>query len=747
MVLILILGMFIIVKPVNAQETIVDNIEADFEIEFKTATDLKVRITADVIKIYLPASRTTYLKDEIKTLSNSETDKDKATMATIKYVLKDHLTKQIEQTFKNANINILTEIPSYDKNYFYDEYDVNLTSPFFGMSETTDAHDFLNGIIDMGAIVNYSFNLQADPGWNNTYKFNFRKSLGCISANTVLTSGSNTAEWKVPNGNGNKPYELASLKLKKNNPTTHDLNSENISLNFILNSNNVDSTSLLANVLIENADISVYNVLPSFIENLNYMPADGFRLFVNNSVIKSWEDVYNITVRPVEEKIKEKIENSPFNQTLDLIPSWDKLTAQDCSDPYSIEKMDSSPLLKAILTDNKINLKICDISNRAFFGLINAGAKANITKKDINFGDNLSQIGYDYNFTLYLPDNMYLDGKNVYEWNESASALGEFKSDVAKSYTKEKKETVIEIEIQNTDLNILSFFTGKTEFTFGMKMQENREYNVTSKPNMFNLPDKLVLSYLCSDAFRVCVEEKVFSQTDVDDYLKSERELFEDRLANILPSLDVKNKGNIKSNVFEDSLNAWDKNISNMDSDTAIKIDAYALTSHPISFGLSLLPPSFSVAKQYLNFTGIKDHNVTYRVIFPNDISIKISDSLGKAQVKTRSDGRNYIEISFNESEYNQSSIVGCTIIPSALFIFVLLLPCIISLILVVILIIVIILIRRKRKSRPRVDKTSLSDEEDETEYADYTTTTGYEDEDYYVPPPPGSKEKKKKDK
>jgi hypothetical protein len=240
--------------------------------------------------------------------------------------------------------------------------------------------------------------------------------------------------------------------LKKNKPTTPNLNSEDISLNFILNSADVDSTGLITNVLIESADISVYNVLPSFIENLDFMPADGFRLFVNNSLI-TWYDVYNTTVRPVEEKIKDKIEKSSFNQTLDLIHSWDSLTTTNCPDPYSVQKMDSSPLIKAILTDSDINLKICDVSNRALFGLINAGAEANITKSDINFGGNLTQFideGYSYNFTLYLPENMYLDGKNVYEWNESVSALGDFESDVATSYTKEKKETVIEIEVEYT---------------------------------------------------------------------------------------------------------------------------------------------------------------------------------------------------------------------------------------------------------------------------------------------------------
>ena len=87
------------------------------------------------------------------------------------------------------------------------------------------------------------------------------------------------------------------------------------------------------------------------------------------------------------------------------------------------------------------------------FGLINAGAEANISAEDVNFGDNLNNIGYDYNATLFLPENISLDGKNIYKWNETIPVSGEFESDTAVSYTDEKKKTVIEIEFQTSDLN------------------------------------------------------------------------------------------------------------------------------------------------------------------------------------------------------------------------------------------------------------------------------------------------------
>jgi len=535
--------------------------------------------------------------------------------------------------------------------------------------------------------------------------------------------------WNVLNGNGDHPYKTAELILRENNPTVKKLDSENIFLEFELDSANVKETSLKTNVVIETADISVYNVLPDFIDNLQFIPADGFRLFEENGFI-TWNNTYEKTVKPVEENITSVIKESSFNQTLDLTRTWDNTSTTDCPAAYEIDNMNSEPNLKMILSDDDVDFKICGLSNRALFGLINSGADANISQGDINFGDKLNEIGYDYNASLFLPDNMYLDGKNVYQWNESVSVKGEFESDVASSFTKEKKETVIEIEVQSTDLNLLSFFTGKTELTFGMYLQEKRDYNVTNISEVFSLPEKVVLPYLCSDAFRLCVEENVFSAKNIDDYLVGEKNLFESRLKNILSGLDVQNKGHVKRDVFESSLNDWDHDISEMDANSTIKIDSYAHCSHPISFDLSFLPPGFEISKQYFNFTGIENHNVTYRVVFPKGISLKASDPLNKVEVKRKSDGRQYIEVKFDESEHNLTTSVTCELSASAFFIIGILMPCIISLIITIILIVTIIFVRKKRKMG-RGTVSSSSDDE---------SFTSYEDEDYYVPPPPGSK-------
>lgn len=708
----LILSAFFIVNITTAEDTIDNIVVAEFNIDFVNGTSLNVEIIMDAHKL---TTDDTYTSDEIKSA-------DPMKLGAFSFLLYQMLDRQLEETFKNAEI-LNFEIPAFNGNQFIEELNVELTSPFFGLNDSVNANDFINGILDMGAVINYSLNFQVDPGWNNTYMIDLGQNLDYKRTTGILDG--KRIRWIVKNWDGNNPSDLAELQLMMDDPTTSALESEDISLGFILDSKSGDATSLTTNIVVKSLDIQIYNVLPSFIYNLDFMPSDGIRLFVDNGFI-TWDKCYEVTIKPLKENIVSTIEKSTFNQTLDIIFSWDSDTTTDCLIPYEISNMDNKPSIKAILTDDGIDLKIFDISSRALFGLINSGAETNISEEDINFGDDLNDIGYDYNVTLYLPEGLYLDGENVYTWNESISISGEFESDIATSYFEEEKDTVIEIEVETTDLNLLSFFTGKTELTFGLNLKESRNYNVTALPEEFTLPEKVSLDYLNSDAFRLCVEEKVFDEKSVATFLNNEKDLFENVLRQVLSGLDV--SGNVNEDIFEESLNAWDGNISKMDANTPVKTASYAHSPYLVSFGLSFLPPSVDIPAKNFNFSGLPNQKVTYKMIFPHGISIEIRDPLNKAEVKETGDGRHYIEITFSTSESNLTDVVSCKMIPSALFVIGVFMPCIVSLIITIILIIVIYIIRRKRKGR----KIETPPEEEED-------LTGYEEEEYYVPPPPES--------
>jgi hypothetical protein len=709
----IIIYLFLIVNLAVAEDTIDNMVAAEFYITFQTGTDLNVEVIMDAIQL---TTDQTYDEEGIKSASDQE-------LGAFRLLLFQMLERQLEGIFENAEI-VNFSMPIFNGERFIEELNVELTPTYFELNESVNTRDFINGVLDMGAVVNYSLDLQAEPGWNNTYLIGLGANL--VFKRTTGTLDGDDVRWTVKNWNGYNPSKLALIQLIMGAPTSSAMTSNDIVLEFVLDAEGTEQVSLSNNILVKVEDISSYSVLPDFINNLEFIPADGFRLFVDNDFL-TWDDCYDITISPLREIIISTVEQSSLNQSLDIEFDWDETTTSNILIPYEITNMDDDPPLRALLIDNNINLQICDISGRALFGLINSGANANISEEDVNFGDGLNNIGYEYNITLYLPDNLYLDGENIYTWNESNPVSGEFESDVAKSYDDEEKDTVVEIEIKSTELNLLSFFTGKTELTFGVDSKSTSNYNVTKLPQEFYIPEKVALPYLNSDAFRLCVEENVFNSESVDAFLKSERDLFVNVLKQALPGLDI--SGNINRKVFDGSLILWDGNISNMDAYTPVKTESYAHSSYSISFNLDFLPPSVNVPILKFNFSGLSNQNATYKMIFPHGIYIDANDQLNKTTVEKMKDGRYYILISFSASEENLTLEISCKITPSAIFVIGIFVPCIISLVIAIILVIIVYIIRKKRRSK----KADIPIEPEED-------INGYKEEDYYVPPPPNLK-------
>jgi len=716
--------LFFINNIVHAEDDIENNVDANFDIDMISATDFKINVNFVVNKLTLSGSENVYTGDDIKTIASSNQELLGAIKHELQIMVYNTITKTFNttKTAKNAVITASNVLPTYENNKFYNDFIVNLSSTFFGMKQTVNIHNFLNGILNMGAKVNYDINLQAELGWNNVYTIILPTSIYC-----PFTSGSvsgNRIRWEVKNSDGTKNSTLAKMTIQTKELASSIPKTENIELEFELNTENTEKTSLKTNIIAKTIDISKYNITPAFITNINFLSADGIRLFVENDLI-AWDKIYEITIKPLEENAVSKIESSSLNQTLDMIFNWDLETTTNCSVPYNITYMDDDPPIKAVFTDNDINLKICNIPSRALFGLNNAGATANISAADINFGDKLNEIGYPYTGFFHLPNNITLSGENIYEWNSSKPISGKIDSD-GPEHSAEEIETIVKIEIDSTDLNLFSFLTGKTELLLGLYLEERQNCSVITLPTEFYLPKKLSIAYLNSDAIRLCIEENVFTSDNITTFLNNKKQLFNSGLANILSGLKV--DGRSDRGEFDKSL-VWDRDINKMDADTPIEIVSYAHSSYPASFGVSFSPPEFDFSNMNFNFVGQEKQKVTYRVFFPKGLSsVEYDDSLGRASIAETDDGRYYLEITFDTGESGVSDTLTCKMIPSPLFMLSIFMPCILSLVIFIILIAVIVIIRRKRRfggKKPKVRK----EEKEEFE--------GYEEQDYYVPPPP----------
>jgi len=697
----------------DAPESLVDT---TFTIEFVTGTDLVVDVTMTAYKLTTDHA---YTAEEIASASDEE-------MGALRLSIYLLLKNQINIVFGDAKVSNF-EMPTYSSGVFNEELNVKLTSAFFGLNDSVDSESMINGVLDMGAVITYNFNLVTELGWNNTFTCVLPDSINFKSANTDKVSLNRKEITWILNWNGADAEKSATLSTRLKNPTTTLSETEDIFLTFDLDSSNVNNVSLTTTFSLRNTDIREYDILPDFITELGFVPSDGIRLFIDNSLL-SWNDLYQNTIKPVEQTTISTIEHSSFNQTLTMLFNWDSETSTNCTTPYNTTNMDDVPAIKAELTsEHSVELLLCDISSRAFFGLVNAGAVANISEEDVNFGDGLDEIGRSYEVLLHLPTEIYLEGDNIYRWNESISLSGVFSSDLQPlpKYSEENINTYIEIDISKLDLNIPSFFTGKAEFTATAHSKEDIHVSVTRFPMEFGLSDKINLPYLNSDAFRVCVDESVFSTEEVDAYLSNKKDVFEMRMSNVLNGLKI--KGVVDKDVFSDSL-SWDKDISHMDDVIPIVASTYANNLYPISFSFSLWPPDMHISNQTFTFESIKNQTVTYRIEFPKGISVTATDTLNKSILKGKTtDGREYIEVFFASDEEAEIDTITCVLVASSLYMLGQFLPCIISLALVVILIIVVYTLKRKRRGRKLVIREEVD-------------ASGYEGEDFYVPPPPSSK-------
>jgi hypothetical protein len=716
-ILILIIGFIIFTFENVSADPVEDQVECDYNINIINGISLNTEVNAEVEKITLSASGSTYTSSDINSFVTSNPE----FLGAIKYAIKELFSNQIKDSFPNAVITALNELPTYENGVFTDNFNVSFTNSFFLLNQTVNYNDFILGLYDSGVVINYTFPLTASTGWNNTYVFtlpyhmNFKRTNGTVQQNEIL--------WEVNTEEGYSSITNAELSLKYIDPTSVYNDNTSIYINFEIDCSEPKQQKLNQILSVESLHILDYTSFPNYVTNIKSLPADTIRLSILNN-FTNWSEIYEMTFLPINLNLNNLIEASSFNQSLEVEFSYDNLTTVDAIEPYNISQMDSDPMIKAVFTDDNIDFKIFDLPSRAIFGLINAGAKTSINPSDVNFADNLEEVSYPYNGTLIFPKHVFLEDKNVFVWNTSNLIKGNFTSDVAPTYSNQDIKSNITIIIDETDMNLLSFFTGKTELTINLYLEETQQRNVTLIPETLQIPSQLSLDYLNSDAFRICVEEKIFSNKSINEFLNSIKINFENKTGFMFPLLIGKAHTNI--DVFEESL-VWDENLSNMDSEKPVKINSFMRSTYSLPFEFSLLPPSFKVASQNITLTGIENQTVTYMMIFPQGTTVKVSDTLNKSITGETSDGSKFFMLSFNASESDLADVVTLQIQPSSIFVIGLFIPCMISILITIILFAVVYILRKKRNKMRRGPPPSEQ---------------GYEDQEYYVPPPPPSARK-----
>lgn len=714
-------------NPITTADTPTSLVDATITAAYQNATSLHVTAAMLVHRID-NIFGTTYTQTDIDHLTNPDD------LGAIKLRLHDSLTTQLQHTFPNALITPEGR-PVYATPYFTDDLTITLTTQYFDTT-ITNITTLITGLLDSGTDITYHYTLTSTPGWNSTYLFTIPPALTLTTATTTRLSPDNRqVTWIANNTTGTTPAVPASLTLHATHPTTPPNQPERITLDLAIDTRTPATISLTANIQLHTLDLTAYHVLPAFTTGTT-LPSDALRLLITDGLL-TLDAIHTHTIQPLIDRLQPLLQNTTLNQPLTFTFTWDNTTTNP-TPPFNTTHMDTTPPLTAQYHNPHIRLTIDNLTARAYFGLINAGANATLTPTSLNIDTKNTLLGLPTTVTLTLPQNITLNNQHTITWNQTTNTTGTLHSDLQPQppYTTEKHTTTITIDISKMDLNLIGLFTGKTELTTTTTLTQHDALNVIRTPPEIHLPTTMTLPFLNADAYRLCTEEGLLTQNDQTTILDTQRTLFEQRLTTIYNGRTIKALTNTKT--YTTSLQ-WNGDIATMDNLAPITIDAYADDDATLAASLSLSPATFTIAPLHFTLPHIANTTTTYRLIFPSGQTLAAVTTQGQpyAQGNT-SDGRAYIEFLFNDTSTILTTPVTCTLAVSTFYVLALFLPLILVIVLIVILLIVILLIRKRRKRSPGLPKQRKTKPKKKGEEPE--EPTGSEDaEDFYVPPPPPS--------
>jgi len=714
--LLLVLLCLVTTGSAEESEDIDASVISTIDISIIDGNSFTVEFTADISFITLAANEKQYSREEIGQSSPE-------ILGAIKYALKSDIVSQIRSSFPGCILTSRYELPLYDSGVFSDEYDVNLTSTFFTMNESVSTYDLINGLLDSGVLVNYSFPWTAKPGWDNTYTIILTEEIGYKRTNGNVQQ--QRISWDVFNKAGTKNEQKGTLALMDVSPTTDPSQNETVSFVFSLDCRTPETPFLSLRLQAHRLSMNKYDFLPSVLSLPSSLPADAVRLFVEQN-FTTWDQLRQRSFLHYEVEAMNRLTLSSFNQSFNETFTWDEETTMDCFPPFTINAMDEIPPIVGMVNDPSVFVSIQNISARAFFGLINAGAKSTVTANDVNFADVFDDVSLPSSNELYLPDHVLFDQEAMISWNHSTAFSGSFESENPPSNLKKDINRVYQIDVKSTDLNLLSFFTGTTEVNLGLGFEKNRNIHTIPRSSDLLIPSAIDLSFINADAFRLCVEENVFSEKELDSFITRHENELENMSKRLFPS--IKGSAVSDQSVFEHSL-LWDGNISTMGSNQPVIINQVMESTAPLSCHISLFPPQFSFASQNLTFIGVAGETVTYNLTFPKGVSVDVESFSQNIVQKTSEDDTDLISVTLNASETGKIATIVLTMQPSLTYVLGLFMPCIISIIITLILFFVVYVIRKKRNMfRQKNQHPPSPNGKDD-----------YQNEDYYVPPKPPS--------
>ncbi|HDO19646.1 MAG TPA: hypothetical protein ENG74_02860 [Thermoplasmatales archaeon] len=564
---------------------------------------------------------------------------------------------------------------------FYIDGNISLTGEFFDY-QISSVDKFLNGILDMGGCVKYSFEFLSPPGWNISYNFGTPEYIEIREVEKgILSPEGNDVRWEMENWNGMEEKALDGYVVLREKQPTSDLQNDDLRLDINFDLRDIDVTHFRCTLQVNAVDVSHLLDLPDFVSDLDVIPSDGIRLFADLGII-SWDDVYSNVIAPFKEDVEGKIKN--LFGDVDITFNVNLSSTSNCSHPFNITHMDIHPPISANLS-GELEKFVYNISTKMFLGFIYAGGSATLTDDDLG----LLTIGYPFTAHVTLPEDL----SQEVEWNDSTSLNSTLEYANAPLYEDERTARIIDMEIKSIDLDLIGLFTGKAEVINRFDAKDKYLIYRIKPYNGIKAPESISIDFLNADLIRLCIEEKLFSREVIDSLFNERMLLAEQAFSQTLGVPELKVYPDERG--FDESLE-WDGDIRNMDDAYPIVIPIYSSIPKKATFSFSLFPFSFKVHNMSFECRNIPGQSTKYRFVFPPGVKVECNDSSGIVSINTTSDNKVVVEVQFDGYEDIEGITISCSMDIPPLMVFTIFLPFLLIIFVIAILIVIVVTIKRK---------------------------------------------------
>ena len=616
----------------------------------------------------------------------------------------------------------------------------NLSKSSYDLPDSSDLEEVVEGTLNMGAVINLDVHLRAPDNGIATYIFYPLTGI-IIEEYTSGIHGFNNVTWVMDNTDGFFPELDEKLRMKSDsaNPVTE----EDIRVELVLDRVTFENTTVSVEMEVRSVEVANFGNLSSSIVSLDFIPADGIRMVIDNGFLNwSWDRIYNESIQPSEAEIETAISES-LNVTVDMNFSWVLPSLVG----YDVHDMGTEPIM-ASLESGDINPHLYAISNDSY-GIDDI----NVAKGFLNAGGNaefeIPAIALDLwvspSATLIVSPNMRLknftgieqltvDNRYSYSWDPLGEFEGTIYSTTAEQFTDSRIEIFVEVDVYEIDIEWFSIEDSSVKIDINGDLSFYR-MKIPSEIKEV-LPDGISIDYIISDVIRLAYDAELIDLDEVNEIIENETREIEEEIQDAFgenaflsieivesslyghdvndmkesPPIMIIGKAHLDIPIAE-GLGGGDEEDGNEGDNgnnggggnrgglriTGLQLTEEVLTKEGSSGKTEQMAFVNSVLREFtwdFNLEPIEDWIITYRLILPKGIKVTaISDDLGLVTRGTK-DGRDYIQMTITDEENNVTISIGIT---PMFFINICMLP-----LALIFLLLLFIIHRRRGKKRKR---------------------------------------------